>query len=164
MVFDEKQYYRDNCEKIKKYSRQWYKDHKEYRKEYDKQWAKDNPKKVEKYKKQYYENNKEKLNKYKKQWAKDNPEKRRKSRFKFRYGLSHEDYLKMWESQDGKCAICGKVFILPSDGCVDHNHDTKEIRGLLCNKCNFAIGLLNDDMELIEKVKMYLKERGEQDE
>lgn len=49
--------------------------------------------------------------------------------------------------------------------CVDHDHSTGLIRGLLCKKCNFALGLLMDNIESIERAKMYLmKEKKKSDE
>ncbi|MBA7572888.1 hypothetical protein ES708_14675 [subsurface metagenome] len=65
--------------------------------------------------------------------------------------------MELWESQDGKCAICGESFIKLFNTCVDHNHETGEVRGLLCRKCNVAIGFLNDDPELMEKAIKYLE-------
>ena len=96
------------------------------------------------YEKQRYQDNKEKINKRNKQWAKDNPEKQRIYNFKKLYGISHEDWLEMWESQDGKCAICGKQFQTPFNARVDHNHRTGEVRGLLCHRCNVGLGYIED--------------------
>jgi len=50
----------------------------------------------------------------------------------------------MWESQDGKCAICGKQFQTPFNARVDHNHRTGEVRGLLCHRCNVGLGYIED--------------------
>ena len=113
-----------------------------------------------KYNKEYYKNHKEKINKQATQWRKNNPEKVKQINIKSNYGLSHEDWLKMWENQNGKCAICGKLFSTPSNIYVDHNHRTGEVRGLLCQKCNYGIGYLNDDLQLIRRAIKYLKERG----
>lgn len=59
---------------------------------------------------------------------------------KNRYGMTLEEYRKMYEKQNGKCLICEKEGKLD----VDHNHSTGEIRGLLCNACNRGIGFLKD--------------------
>jgi len=125
----------------KKYNKEYNKDHPEYNKEYTKQWRKDN---------------REHINEYHKQYRKDNPEHTKQYLIRYKYGLSHEEWLKMWEIQDGQCVICGKPFQNPSDACVDHNHDTKEVRGLLCRKCNFGIGYFNDDPELMAEAIEYL--------
>ncbi|MBA7572891.1 hypothetical protein ES708_14678 [subsurface metagenome] len=80
----------------------------------------------------------------------------RAKHIKTKYNLSHEDWLKIWESQDGKCSICGKSFIELSDACTDHDHKTDEIRGLLCRECNLGIGFFNDNPKLTAEATKYL--------
>lgn len=78
------------------------------------------------------------------------------------YGLSIESYDAMHKSQNGCCKICSIVEkhaprqILY----VDHDHDTGAVRGLLCGKCNTAIGLLQDSSEFTIKATTYLQENG----
>lgn len=76
-----------------------------------------------------------------------------------RYGMTINDYKTLWDEQDGKCAICGIQFTEPSKGCVDHNHKTGEVRGLLCHPCNSAIGYFRDSIESIKKAIIYLEGR-----
>lgn len=59
-------------------------------------------------------------------------------------------------SQIKVCEICG------SDGALvlDHNHSTDEVRGMICAKCNQALGLANDSIAVLEAMISYLKERG----
>ena len=52
----------------------------------------------------------------------------------------------------GACQVCGSSERL----CIDHCHDTEKPRGLLCHKCNTALGLLNDDLQRILKLSQYL--------
>jgi Recombination endonuclease VII len=74
------------------------------------------------------------------------------------YGITEEDYNAMLMSQNYCCAICGtdkptgkwKVFA------VDHDHETGQVRELLCNECNRGIGLLKDSPELLIKAADYL--------
>ena len=66
------------------------------------------------------------------------------------YSLTVEEFNFMLLSQDNKCKICG-IDASTLNGrkkhfCVDHNHKNGEIRGLLCDKCNRGIGLLNEDI------------------
>ena len=77
------------------------------------------------------------------------------------YGLSEESYYKMYEEQDGRCAICDKKenkeehygkFV------VDHCHNTGHVRGLLCNQCNLMIGNAKDDTTTLNNAIKYLKE------
>jgi len=78
---------------------------------------------------------------------------------KFKYGMSLEDYERMLVQQGGRCAICGS---LESHGktqhfVVDHDHTTGEIRALLCNRCNPAIGMMGDDPDRLEAAARYLR-------
>jgi Autographiviridae endonuclease VII len=80
----------------------------------------------------------------------------RKSHLKRKYGLTLEQYDEMHAAQDGVCAICRQP--RPEDRSlhVDHDHDTGEIRGLLCFKCNNALGDFNDDHDLFQRAADYL--------
>ncbi len=61
----------------------------------------------------------------------------------------------MFDEQDGKCMICKKP---PRSRklAVDHNHQTGEVRSLLCTKCNTALGLVNEDKEILFMMLEYL--------
>ena len=113
------------------------------------------------YDKQYRFNNKEKIKIEKKQYqrfhSEDIRKKAKKNYLLRKYGLSYNDWLIMWESQEGKCAICGESFKNPASTCVDHDHNTDEIRGLLCTQCNAGIGLLHDSPEMLIKAAEYLR-------
>ena len=68
---------------------------------------------------------------------------------KYKYGLSWEEYLILYDSQEGSCKICKTPLSLLSENQtktanVDHCHSTGKIRGLLCGDCNRGIGLLKD--------------------
>lgn len=104
------------------------------------------------------------------EWRKNNYEyslkhkKEKYKEYKFaiiekKYGLTEQTYNEMWLEQSGRCKICnkheqelGKVLY------VDHCHNTGKVRGLLCQKCNSAIGLLYDDLDIILKAANYIKE------
>lgn len=86
----------------------------------------------------------------------------RKSHLKTVYGLTLEDYDHLMLSQDGKCAICASPdpklitrspvkYLL-----VDHDHKTGRIRGLLCDPCNKAIGLMDDCPQTIRRAADYV--------
>lgn len=88
------------------------------------------------------------------------------STFRYRlrkYGLVPEDFDRMVEEQDGKCAICMREFDLSGptrkDVVVDHDHTTGEVRGLLCQHCNVGIGMLGDDADRIMSAAAYLLAR-----
>jgi len=72
---------------------------------------------------------------------------------KYKYGISLADFNILKEKQNGKCAICHNEDILY----VDHCHKSNKVRGLLCQKCNTAIGFFNDDTERMLSAVNYLK-------
>ena len=75
---------------------------------------------------------------------------------KAQYGISIEQYNEMLNRQNGVCKICKK-----ENGrrlCVDHCHTTGRVRGLLCDNCNKAMGLCNDDPKLLRLCAEYLEE------
>lgn len=82
--------------------------------------------------------------------------KRRSLRSK--YGLELEEYEAMVEASGGLCEICKEVpygYL-----CVDHCHTTGKVRGLLCGKCNQALGLFQDSTWNLEAAISYLQIKG----
>jgi hypothetical protein len=75
-----------------------------------------------------------------------------------KYKLTMEDYNKQLVKQEFRCAICGThQNELEHRLGVDHCHETKINRGLLCRKCNVGIGMFNDKIKLLENALTYLK-------
>lgn len=70
------------------------------------------------------------------------------------YGISLEEYSKMLEKQSGVCAICGRKD--KTTLCVDHDHKTGKVRGLLCHQCNLGIGNFDDNIPSLEKAIKYI--------
>lgn len=98
---------------------------------------------------------------YMKKWRKRNPDKCAKyiirsdrRRIEREFGLSPKNFDELIKVQHGKCAICEKQMKRP---CVDHDHKTKEVRGLLCLRCNSGIGQFDDSIQLVEKALTYLR-------
>src|SRR5688572_25447976 len=73
---------------------------------------------------------------------------------KYKYGLNDTDYASMLEAQDGKCKICG---VVAKRFDVDHCHSTNKVRGLLCHKCNWVLGQVNDDVGILQNMINYLE-------
>lgn len=71
-----------------------------------------------------------------------------------KYGLTLEQFEEMVSEQEGCCAICRRVMKEPV---VDHCHDTRVVRGLLCHSCNRGIGLLGDNPEVLKRATVYLE-------
>jgi uncharacterized protein YbaR (Trm112 family) len=70
------------------------------------------------------------------------------------YGLTEQQYVAMLVAQNNCCAICKRVRHL----WVDHDHETGQVRGLLCKHCNSAIGLLEDSIPRMEAALRYIKD------
>lgn len=70
------------------------------------------------------------------------------------------EYDKFYQLQNGKCAICGVESGSGNRGdklALDHCHSTQKLRGLLCHRCNTAIGLFKDNTQIIESAIKYLQ-------
>jgi hypothetical protein len=91
-----------------------------------------------------------------------NKEDRQKDRNFRKYGINEIKYNEILASQNYVCAICLKPETKKHQNgnitrlSIDHEHETGRVRGLLCSKCNFAIGQLNDNPYLCEKAMQYL--------
>ena len=86
-----------------------------------------------------------------------------RSRFaqiKYKYGISEDEFNIMLGDQNGLCKICGMI----NDGkplYVDHCHETGKARGLLCQRCNSAIGFFGDKTGLMEVAMKYINQSKE---
>lgn len=83
----------------------------------------------------------------------------RERQVKHRYGITQDEYLRLFEKQQGRCAICGGTEPRCNGArlCVDHDHATGKVRGLLCTPCNLAAGYLADSAERAELLAAYLR-------
>lgn len=73
------------------------------------------------------------------------------------YGMSLEEFDGMLKQQGGGCAVCQGPPLGKGQFHVDHCHDSNRIRGLLCHKCNVALGMVQDDIEHLRKLIAYLE-------
>lgn len=90
------------------------------------------------------------------EWNAAHPEAVRARQFRRKYGITLDDYEQMLDAQGGVCAICRNECVRREVLSVDHDHETGEVRGLLCHRCNTAIGLLDDDPDRLAAGQMYL--------
>jgi len=83
---------------------------------------------------------------------------KREKALKKKYGMSLKDYDQMLASQQHGCKICGTNKPMNNSEylCVDHCHTTGKVRGLLCSKCNSAIGLFDEDTNRMRLAMQYL--------
>lgn len=81
-------------------------------------------------------------------------------KLKKQYGISLDDYNKMYENQKGKCLLCEAEKPKGGKGglVIDHCHNKGHIRGLLCARCNTGLGQFRDDVSLLTKAIEYLRQ------
>jgi len=181
IIKQSKQWRLDNPEKYKLSNFSYYWANREKLLEHSKQYRKENAEVIRERKKKYHEDNKEKISiesakRYKENadqvkrnvriYQQNNKDKLRLAHRRKQlalYGLSLDDYDVMLKAQNGVCAICGnqetdrdkqtnKVRCLA----VDHCHETGEVRGLLCRRCNTGLGLFGT-MSFLLKACSYLE-------
>ena len=108
------------------------------------EWRRRNPEKYDSYRKRYIAENRERI-----------AIEERKGHLRRKYGLTLEEYDFLRLAQGDRCLICGAG---EEGGLhVDHDHKTGRVRGLLCGKCNKAIGLLREDPALFDAASAYLQ-------
>jgi hypothetical protein len=161
---------KENLEKARKTEREYYhrvlknKGESTYTEKH-KTYSKKNRAKINVKNKESYKKNPERHAAYQKKWKDANPDKvvamRKGIKLKAKYGISLEQFNKMYDAQNGKCANDGCVTCGPRYGkgslVVDHCHKTDKIRGLLCVPCNTALGFMGDIPERIIGLAAYLR-------
>jgi len=140
-LIDTKKYRQSNPEKIKELNRSQYVNNRQIRIEKQKEWSK---------------NNKDKITASRKRRLAKNPHYNRKWTLK-KYGLSQEGFSEMLIGQFNSCWICGSKFNKLSDVHIDHCHNSKIVRGLLCSHCNTALGLVKENITTLKIMIEYLQ-------
>jgi hypothetical protein len=75
-----------------------------------------------------------------------------------KYGITGPSLYALTEAHGGRCALCGTE--QPGgkgDWHVDHCHDSGEVRGLLCHRCNVGLGNFRDDARLLRAAANYVE-------
>lgn len=113
------------------------------------------------YQREWYKKNRERVCAQSKAWHQNNKArsdfKSRDRHMRRRYGIGVAEFDAMKLAQNYTCAICPtQDWEIPQGLCVDHNHNTGQVRGLLCPPCNMALGLLRDDASLVSAAEKYL--------
>lgn len=89
---------------------------------------------------------------------KKNKSKQQNNKLKCRYGITYDDYNRMYEQQKGCCKLCGtdKKRLV-----IEHNHRNGQVRGLTCDRCNLTLAVLEDrDYDFIDRIHTYLYTDG----
>jgi len=106
--------------------------------------------------KQYYKEHKDKITKNSRKWYVANKDYNKWRKILYSYGLTQDEYMNIWKSQNGICPICEQPLDF-SSAVVDHDHDTNKIRGLLHRACNLMLGHFEPYIDKIENIKHYLE-------
>ena len=105
--------------------------------------------------------------KQKERWNSRAPHKRLEQHLKYKYGVTHAQFIKRWDEQKGLCAICADQLpdLMTYDNrrrgyAIDHNHKTGEFRGILCTHCNSLLGMAKDSGAVLQSAIEYLNNNG----
>jgi hypothetical protein len=108
-----------------------------------------------------YAANPEKHRETRKKYAKTHKKELRHYQIEKKYGITAEQWDKLFKKQGKKCAICGSKRSGNKHGWdTDHNHETGKARGILCHGCNVLLGGAKDSIRVLRKAIKYLKKRG----
>jgi len=126
-----------------------------------KQYYIDNKEEISNAYKIYYQNNLDGILQQKKEYYIENQNdilvQKKEYIVQKRYRITLYDKQQIYKKQNGLCKIC--CVPIPMDSiscCIDHNHNTGKIRGILCNRCNFALGMCKDDVLILQAAIRYL--------
>jgi len=104
-----------------------------------------------------HQRNPEKALEYGRNWMrkqrKENPDRLRNYHFTKDYGITLEERNAKEVQQEHRCMICHRLMPLE----LDHDHETEQVRDLLCRPCNLAVGLLREDIGTAENLVNYLR-------
>jgi len=98
----------------------------------------------------------EKQKRANRRWKKNNPDKVRDARLQRLYGTTQEKVDAELALQGG-CGVCRIPIPTGKGWDIDHNHETKEKRGILCHKCNLLLGLCDESIQILENAITYLR-------
>jgi len=89
-----------------------------------------------------------------KEWQRNNAAAIKERAVCRQFKILPEQYRALVKLQGNRCGICRKKILL----CVDHDHTTGKVRGLLCRKCNSGVGILGDTKRVVKRAYAYLTE------
>lgn len=115
---------------------------------------------IKQYNAEYRKLNKEHIRDKKKTYYTTKPHIQKSIYLRLKYNLTIEQYESMLIAQDYKCAACSSTSVEHNrykSLCVDHDHATGKVRGLLCHPCNTAIGAAKENVDRLETCAAYLR-------
>lgn len=91
---------------------------------------------------------------YHQSWRKKNQKNYQISQIKYKFKVTKEEAAALLKAIEGRCSICGNTW--SKKLCIDHDHRTGRIRGVLCHNCNVVLGFVDDRIDILERMVKYL--------
>lgn len=141
-------YYNANRERIRERAKKYYQNNKDKLYNIMKKYREKNSEYIKESHKQYYLDNKRRCR-----------EINRNNACKRKYGISYQQKQEMILAQNHKCLCCGEALEKLPSNCihVDHDHITGKIRGILCRRCNAALGFVGENVKIAFKLYEYVR-------
>ncbi len=149
-----RQYVAKNIEKVKAYGKKYRSSRVAEATERARLWRRANLERARAAKSRYRAKHTLKANAATRRWAAANPDKIKANSLRRKYGLTLTEYASMIEAQAGRCAICGGGLSRPQ---VDHDHDTGQVRALLCSGCNRGLSQFKERPECLRNAAIYVE-------
>jgi len=107
------------------------------------------------------EKTKKKIKEYKKNHFQKNKYRATSQQLVRKYGITSNEKEQMIKDQNNKCKICGIEFDVLDRAKIhiDHDHQTKKVRGILCTNCNLGLGMFKDNVDFLLNAVSYLKDQ-----
>lgn len=153
-----KAYRAENREVMRERSRKFRADNPGYGAEYFAKYRVDNRERRAEYNKRYVAEHRAESAAKQAAYRERHPGRTRDAGLRSKYGLTLAEYDAMLIAQSGVCAICEKLSPTEKPLFVDHDHDTGAVRGLLCARCNWALGGFEDNAGLVSRALSYLNQ------
>ena len=91
----------------------------------------------------------------------NNPDSYHRARIKYRYKTTVEEAAKLVELVKKNCQICGQAADWKKQRlCIDHDHRTGKVRGVICHSCNVTIGHVKERVEILHQMIRYLEQNN----
>lgn len=147
-------------ERVLNINRRWTHANKDAVREINRKWKRENREHVRSRDRAWRARNKEKVIEIHRRYRAKYPDRYLNYKLRRDFGITVEDYRKILLVQNGICAGCLNPPTEKRRLCVDHDHNTGIVRGLLCHKCNVAIGYGMDSPEILRRLAEYLEKKG----
>lgn len=130
-------------------------------KAYKEQWYKKNESEILRKRREYYYSDHQRSLERSKEYRHKNKSKLRVRELEGNHNIKEKHIRDLMDKQRGCCAICGDSLVNPDSYrsfSVDHNHETGNVRGLLCHSCNTSLGLLKENPSILFSMIKYIEE------